>query len=197
MADWPKPGARVPGDKTVYVEGFDGPDPYPPLRPITQFNMGQAQQGTRPIYDPSDIKRDPGDTLGLVQAIREGRSGLIDPDFELRPEQDFPEDFGDFWAKPQYVDPFSSVLDELEAMHDKKGADYGRTEDPYANVRGSADFGVPPWVGALVRANDKMRRLQKAASGGTLQNEGVEDSLVDLAVYAIIALILWREEVLD
>ena len=101
-----------------------------------------------------------------------------------------------FWAALPYVDPFTSVLDELQEMHDRKGADYGRDEDPYANVRGSADFGVPPWVGALVRANDKMRRLQKVASGGTLKNEGIEDSLVDLAVYAIIALILWREEVL-
>jgi hypothetical protein len=39
-----------------------------------------------------------------------------------------------------------------------------------------------------------MRRLQLAASGSTLTNEGIEDSLIDLAVYAIIALILYREK---
>lgn len=92
-----------------------------------------------------------------------------------------------------YVDPFSDVLAELQTMHDRKGADYGRTQDPYSNVRGSEDFGIPGWVGAMVRANDKMRRLQKAASGSTLRNEGIEDSLIDLAVYAIIGLILFRE----
>lgn len=89
---------------------------------------------------------------------------------------------------------FHAALGQMGALHDRKQSDYGRPTDPFANVRASEDFGVAPWVGALVRANDKMRRLQKAASGGTLVNEGVEDSLIDLAVYAVIALVLWREE---
>lgn len=88
---------------------------------------------------------------------------------------------------------FADVLVELQAMHDRKNADYGRPGDPLANIRASEDFGIPAWIGALVRGNDKMRRLQKAAQGGALVNESVEDSLLDLAVYAIIALILHRE----
>ena len=87
---------------------------------------------------------------------------------------------------------FASVLRELQEMHDRKNADYGRPTDPFANVRAGEDFGVEPWVSAMVRGNDKMRRLQKAAKGGTLTNEGIEDSLIDLAVYTIIALILFR-----
>ena len=89
---------------------------------------------------------------------------------------------------------FHAWLKKLGELHDKKQLDYGRSHDPFANVRGAEDFGVPGWVGALIRANDKMRRLQKAAQGGTLANEGVVDSLMDLAVYAIIALILFEEE---
>ena len=46
----------------------------------------------------------------------------------------------------------------------------------------------------MVRATDKVRRLQTYAVNGRLANEGVEDSLMDLAVYAIIALVLWREQ---
>jgi hypothetical protein len=46
----------------------------------------------------------------------------------------------------------------------------------------------------MTRANDKMRRLQKFATEGNLANESVEDSLIDLAVYAIIGLILFREQ---
>lgn len=88
---------------------------------------------------------------------------------------------------------YGAILDELAALHAKKGQDYGRVRDPYANVRASEDFGVPGWVGALCRANDKMRRLQVAASGGTLANESAEDSMLDLAAYAIIALSLYRE----
>lgn len=88
---------------------------------------------------------------------------------------------------------FHAVLADLGRLHDKKQSDYGRTDDPFANVRASEDFGIAGWVGAMVRANDKMRRLQKAAAGGTLSNEGVEDSLMDLAVYSVIALVLYRE----
>ena len=91
-------------------------------------------------------------------------------------------------------DGFTAILQEIKAMHDKKSQDYGRPADPYANVRASQDFGIPAWVGTLVRANDKMRRLQSAAQGSTMANESIEDSLLDLAVYAIIALDLYRKE---
>jgi len=90
---------------------------------------------------------------------------------------------------------FDKVIAEITSLHNKKQEDYGRSDigDPFANVRASEDFGIDGWVGAMVRANDKMRRIQKAARGGTLVNEGVEDSLMDLAVYSIIALCLFRE----
>lgn len=89
---------------------------------------------------------------------------------------------------------FTAILDEIQDLHDKKSADYGRVVDPYANVRASEDFGISGWIGAIVRANDKMRRLQKFAQTETLVNESVEDSLIDLAVYTIIALDLYRQE---
>lgn len=92
------------------------------------------------------------------------------------------------------TDAFDKVLDELREMHHRKNADYGRDEDPYANVRASEDFGIPGWVGALCRGNDKMRRLQKYAKTGSLKIDGPEDDLIDLAVYLVISLILYREQ---
>lgn len=89
---------------------------------------------------------------------------------------------------------FDAVLIELKKMHDKKQADYGKQDDPFSNVRASEDFGIKGWVGSVVRANDKMRRLQKAAQGSPLANEGIEDSLIDMAVYSVIGLILFREQ---
>ncbi len=89
---------------------------------------------------------------------------------------------------------FHELLKQIGELHDKKQGDYGLPTDPFANVRGSQDWGVRPWVGALVRATDKVRRLQTYARTGRLNNEGVEDSMMDLAVYALIALILFREE---
>lgn len=90
-------------------------------------------------------------------------------------------------------EPFYAIINEITAMHDKKQKDYGTDQDPLANVRASTDYGVPSWIGVLVRMNDKMKRLQKAARGGQLANESVEDSIIDIAVYAIIDLVLYRE----
>jgi hypothetical protein len=89
--------------------------------------------------------------------------------------------------------PFQTILDEIQKLHDKKQQDYGRDKDPFANVRASSDFGVPAWVGTMIRANDKMRRIQTFAQKGVLANEGVRDSLIDLAVYSIIAVVLYDE----
>ena len=94
---------------------------------------------------------------------------------------------------------FYELLDRLADLHDRKQADYGRratntkAADPFANVRASEDWGIEPWVGAMIRANDKVRRLQSAAQGSELANEGIADSLEDLAVYAMIARILYGE----
>lgn len=87
---------------------------------------------------------------------------------------------------------FHALLAEVGTLHDRKQLDYGREADPFANVRASEDFGVPAWVGAMIRANDKMRRIQRFAQRGALANEGVEDSLLDLAIYSLIALVLYR-----
>lgn len=89
---------------------------------------------------------------------------------------------------------FHELLRELAELHDRKQQDYGRNEDPLANVRASEEWGIPAWVGAMVRLNDKVRRLQQYARRGSLANEGAEDSLRDIAVYALIALILMREK---
>ena len=89
---------------------------------------------------------------------------------------------------------FHDACEAMKNLHDQKQKDYGRDNDPFANVRGTEEWGQPGWVGAMIRATDKLRRLQKVARGGTLANEGVEDSFMDLAVYAIIGLVLWQEE---
>lgn len=92
---------------------------------------------------------------------------------------------------------FCGILDEMKAMHLKKGADYGTDADPFSNVRASEQFGIPAWLGSVVRGNDKMSRLKTFAQKGVLRNESVEDSLLDLAVYAVIGLVLFRETQAD
>jgi len=89
---------------------------------------------------------------------------------------------------------FHELLIAAGQLHDKKQSDYGKGSDPFANVRGSTDWGMPAWVGAMVRATDKINRLQTFATRGSLTNESVVDSFMDLAVYALIGLVLYEEE---
>lgn len=89
---------------------------------------------------------------------------------------------------------FHALLQEMGALHDAKQADYGLDTDPFANVRASEGFGIPGWVGTMVRANDKVKRLQTLAIRGKLGNEAAVDAFMDLAVYALIARILFEEQ---
>jgi hypothetical protein len=89
---------------------------------------------------------------------------------------------------------FHHELKQLGELHDSKQADYGRPDDPFANVRASDEFGIDPWIGCMIRANDKMRRIQTYAKGNQLKHESVEDSLRDMAVYSLIALCLYSEQ---
>lgn len=89
---------------------------------------------------------------------------------------------------------FHKILRELGTLHDRKQADYGTDADPFANVRNSSEWGMPAWVGAMMRGTDKVNRLKTFARRGTLANEGVLDAFSDLAVYAVIARVLFEEE---
>lgn len=89
---------------------------------------------------------------------------------------------------------FHALLREMGELHDRKQMDYGKDTDPFANVRAASEWGVMGWVGAMIRLTDKVRRLQSLARKGYLANEGAKDSFMDIAVYALIAYILWEDE---
>jgi hypothetical protein len=108
--------------------------------------------------------------------------------------QNFPGTFENGLSRHPNSSRFHELLTKAGEMHDRKQQDYGRGDDPFANVRASDEWGIPGWIGAMVRAQDKLRRLQAHATRGSLVNESVEDSLLDLAVYALIALVLYEEE---
>jgi len=92
---------------------------------------------------------------------------------------------------------FFDLCDALKAMHRSKSSDYGCPSgtDPLANIRNGAKFvGIPAWRGAMVRLSDKVTRLATFNATGSLTYEGVEDNLFDLASYALLSLLLYREE---
>jgi hypothetical protein len=89
---------------------------------------------------------------------------------------------------------FVSVLDEIRNLHFRKTLDYGCDEDALSNIRNSADvINVPAYAGCVLRMSDKMHRLRSFFRRGEVEFDGVEDTLLDLAAYAAIALVLYRE----
>ena len=82
----------------------------------------------------------------------------------------------------------------MRETHRAKGADYNGQARDYDNLREGQDWNVKPWVMAMMRAGEKMRRVKTFARTGSLQNEGLHDSLLDIAVLSLIAHILHEED---
>jgi hypothetical protein len=88
---------------------------------------------------------------------------------------------------------FDALLAEIKQIHDGKSHDYAHTADPLANLRKCQAFGIDPWLGVLVRLTDKWGRLEQLANGKTPKNESLRDTLIDNAVYSLLAVILLDE----
>ncbi len=92
---------------------------------------------------------------------------------------------------------YFDLLNEMRELHLSKSAGYGCPDgtDPLLNIRNGALFvGIPPWQAAMVRLSDKVTRLATFNKTGRLSHESVEDNLMDLASYALLALVLYRED---
>lgn len=89
---------------------------------------------------------------------------------------------------------FFDLCDALKEIHTKKSYDYGSATDPLANIRNGAEFvGIEAWRAAMVRLSDKVTRLATYCRTGRLENESLDDTLMDLASYSLLALLLHRE----
>ncbi len=94
----------------------------------------------------------------------------------------------------RHGDPrFYVLLDEIAALHSRKNHDYSKPEEPLSNFTRSEALGVEAWRGVLVRMSDKWSRIEQLASGKTPKNESMRDSLIDLAVYALIDVLLLED----
>lgn len=92
---------------------------------------------------------------------------------------------------------FYELLEEVKRIYVAKNMDYS-PEEPLGNFRESAKWvGVEAWRGVLVRMADKWARLTnlcKRSGRHSVSDETVVDTALDLAVYAILFVILWEEE---
>jgi len=89
---------------------------------------------------------------------------------------------------------YDDILKIMKEIHDKKSHDYATSEDPLLNLRACEIFGkFPAWKGVVIRLSDKMGRLWNAFNGKLMKNESIEDTLIDIANYAILCLILFKD----
>lgn len=89
---------------------------------------------------------------------------------------------------------FLELLEEVRQLHLSKSQDYGSESDPLANIRQGAEFvGIEAWRGCMVRVADKVQRLRTYCRTGRLVHEGVRDTLLDLAAYSLLAIVLFDE----
>ena len=91
---------------------------------------------------------------------------------------------------------FDDELDALKMLHDAKNADYSTLENPYKNLQATERIGVEAWKGIVIRLMDKFSRLEEYCVKGELaiKSEGIDDTFADIAVYSILARILFRKE---
>ena len=97
----------------------------------------------------------------------------------------------------QYGHPdFYKLLDQMAQLHSRKNHDYAGTSDPLKNLRACTRLELDPFIGVMVRLQDKWSRIEEFVKSKTLlvKNESVEDTLMDNAVYSLLAIILLREQ---
>jgi hypothetical protein len=91
---------------------------------------------------------------------------------------------------------FYEMLDTMAELHSRKNHDYAGTSDPLKNLRACKRLELDPFLGVMVRLQDKWSRLEEFVKSGTLmvKSESVKDTLIDNAVYSILAIILYEEQ---
>lgn len=90
-------------------------------------------------------------------------------------------------------DKFESLLLELRDLHSRKSHDYADGKDPYSNFYRSSDqVRQPPGVSVELHIATKQARLRELLFGDKpSKNEPIRDTLIDRAVYSMIAVILF------
>jgi hypothetical protein len=89
---------------------------------------------------------------------------------------------------------FYLMIQKMAKLHANKNRDYGNG-NPLGNFMTAEDLGVDPFMGVLIRMSDKWTRICSLVNQGTnyVKDESIEDTLLDLANYCLLSLVIKRE----
>jgi hypothetical protein len=90
---------------------------------------------------------------------------------------------------------FYKLLEQMADLHSRKNHDYAGTGDPFKNFKACERINLSPFIGIITRMQDKWSRVESFIREGTLEvkGESVVDTLMDNAVYSLIAIIIYQE----
>ena len=89
---------------------------------------------------------------------------------------------------------FYELLDLMAKTHSEKNSDYAIKDDPLSNLRASERFGIAGYRGNAVRMADKWERFcNLLTKEPNVKGETIKDTLMDLAVYSLLEIILIEE----
>jgi len=90
---------------------------------------------------------------------------------------------------------FYELLKTMADIHSRKNGNYAKASDALSNFRLSNELGIDPFKGCLIRMSDKWSRICQLSKGvPDLVGESLEDTLIDLANYSLISILLLREK---
>ena len=90
---------------------------------------------------------------------------------------------------------FHEIVEEMVELHDRKNHDYAGDEYLSNFLMCEKHMEIPAWKGTIIRLSDKMARIMNLAKTEEVSvgDETITDTLMDLAVYAIITRILYED----
>lgn len=90
--------------------------------------------------------------------------------------------------KTVYPSIFDNILEQMSDLHARKNSDYGDSA-----YEGYKEFGITYYIIQLHNKLNRLKSLTKDASKPQV-NESLEDTLIDLAVYSVMALEAMKRE---
>ncbi len=91
---------------------------------------------------------------------------------------------------------FYELIERMKEIHSSKNQDYAKEEDPLQNLCQCEKIGIPAHIGCFIRMQDKWSRITNLIKGQEpeVKDETVKDTLMDLAVYSLLCIILIEED---
>jgi len=67
---------------------------------------------------------------------------------------------------------FYEIIEQMKELHSRKNHDYAGTSDPLKNLRACERLELRPFMGVMVRLQDKWSRLEEFVKSGQLMVKG-------------------------